>query len=65
MSQQLDTELTDIFVKKLKKDLQLLKEGKTSDVILLTGGLDEKGYLKAGFWDDKTQEYIPDKSVAK
>ena len=64
MSQQLDTNLTNIFVKELKKELRLIKEGKTNEVVLLAGGIDENGFLKAGFWDDKTQEYSQDKSVS-
>lgn len=65
MSQQLDTDLTDIFVKQLKKDLNLIKDGKQNETKLLNSGLDDKGFLKAGFWDDKTQEYSKDKSVSK
>ena len=64
MSQQLDTTLTQIFVNILKRDLNLLKEGKIDEVKLLSGGLDENGFLKAGFWDDKTQEYSKDMSVS-
>lgn len=64
ISQQLDTRLTDIFVKELKKDLQLIKDGKIEETTLLSSGIDEKGFLKAGFWDDKTQEYSQDKSVS-
>lgn len=64
MSQQFDTKLTDILVKKLKKELLLLHEGKIEEVTLLSSGIDENGYLKAGFWDDKTQEYSHDKSVS-
>lgn len=63
MSQQLDTRLTTIFVKLLKRDLTLIKENKIDEVRLLSGGLDEQGFLKAGFWDDKTQEYSKDSSV--
>ena len=65
MSQQLDTTLTQIFVNILKRDLNLLKEGKIDEVKLLSGGLDENGFLKAGFWDDKTQEYSKDMSVSR
>lgn len=64
ISQQLDTKMTDIFVKKLKRELNLINEGKLSELSLLSGGLDEKGYLKAGYWDDKTQEYSIDTSVS-
>lgn len=64
MSHQLDTKMTDILVKILKRELSLLKEGKQDEVMLLSGGIDEKGFLKAGFWDDKTQEYSQDKSVS-
>ena len=64
MSQQLDTRLTDIFVQELKRDLNLIKDGKTEEATLLSGGIDSNGYLKAGFWDDKTQEYSNDKSVS-
>ena len=64
MSQQLDTTMSDIFVKLLKKELELIQDGKTDKVTLLTGGLDENGYLKAGFWDDKTQLYSKDLSVS-
>lgn len=64
MSQQLDTTLTQIFVNILKRDLNLLKEGKIDEVKLLSGGLDENGFLKAGFWNDKTQEYSKDMSVS-
>ncbi|MBR2289285.1 MAG: HD domain-containing protein [Clostridia bacterium] len=62
MSQQLDTSLTDIFVKILKRDLSLIKDGKTDETTALSE-LDKNGFLKAGFWDDKTQEYSQDKSV--
>ena len=65
MSQQLDTRLTSILVRKLKRDLDLIKNGKTDEVKLLSGGIDEKGYIKAGFWDDKSQEYSKDKSVSQ
>ena len=65
MSQQLDTRLTDILVRELKKELSLIQEGKTDEVTLLAGGIDEKGFLKAGFWNDKTQEYTQDKSVSE
>ena len=64
MSQQLDTKITNIFVNILKRDLNLLKEGKNEEVQLLSGGLDENGFLKAGFWNDKTQEYSKDLSVS-
>ena len=64
ISQQLDTTLTQIFVNILKRDLNLLKEGKIDEVKLLSGGLDENGFLKAGFWNDKTQEYSKDMSVS-
>ena len=64
MSQQLDTTLTQIFVNILKKDLDLIKDGKTGETRLISSGIDEKGYLKAGFWNDKTQEYSQDKSVS-
>ena len=64
MSQQLDTELTDIFVKILKRDLELIKSGNLKDAYVLSAGLDEKGFLKAGFWNDKTQEYNKDLSVS-
>ena len=64
ISHQLDTRLTDILVKILKKELSLLKENKNEGILLLTGGLDEKGFLKAGFWDDLTQEYVKDSSVS-
>ena len=64
MSQQLDTTLTQIFVNMLKRDLAIINDGKTNEARLLSSGLDEKGYLKAGFWDDKTQEYSVDKSVS-
>ncbi len=64
MSQQLDTTMSDIFVKLLKKELELIQDGKTDKVTLLAGGLDENGYLKAGFWDDKTQLYSKDLSVS-
>lgn len=63
MSQQLDTTLTQILVNMLKRELSLIQEGKTDEVTLLSGGLDEKGFLKAGFWNDKTQEYSRDASV--
>ena len=56
--------MTDILVKILKRDLSLIKDGKLDEVKLLSGGIDEKGYLKAGFWDDKTQEYHSDNSVS-
>lgn len=64
MSQQLDTTLTQIFVNILKRDLSLIKDGKTNKARLLSSGLDEKGFLKAGFWNDKTQEYSKDMSVS-
>ena len=64
MSQQLDTKLTDIFVKLLKRDLNLIHEGKTEEAKLLSNGIDEKGFLKAGFWNDKTQEYSQDVGVS-
>ena len=64
MSHQLDTKMTDILVKILKRELSLLKEGKQDEVMLLSGGKEKKGFLKAGFWDDKTQEYSQDKSVS-
>jgi HD-GYP domain-containing protein (c-di-GMP phosphodiesterase class II) len=64
MSQQLDTAMTDILVKDLKKDLSLIQEGKLDEVTLINGGLDDDGYIKAGFWDDKTQLYSKDKSVS-
>ena len=64
MSQQLDTTLTDIFVKFLKKDLNLIYEGKTEEAKLLSNGIDENGFLKAGFWNDITQEYSQDNSVS-
>ncbi len=63
-SQQLDTTLTQIFVKILKKDLELIKNGKPEEATLLSNGLDEKGFLKAGFWNDKTQEYSRDTGVS-
>lgn len=63
MSQQLDTNLTNILVKILKKELSLIKEGKLDEVKLLSGGLDKNGYLKAGYWDDITQTYSKDTSV--
>lgn len=64
MSQQLDTKLTDILVQKLKKDLKLIKDGKNNEATLLSSGIDKDGFLKAGFWNDKTQEYSQDKSVS-
>lgn len=63
MSQQLDTTLTDIFVRILKRDLTLIQDGKNNEAKILTSGIDNIGFLKTGFWDDKTQEYIPDQSV--
>ena len=65
MVQQLDTKMTDIFVRLLKRDLELIQDGKQSEVTVLDAGLDENGYIKAGFWDDKTQEYTKDMSVGE
>ena len=63
-SHQLDTTLTNIFVNILKKDLELIKDGKDNEATLLSSGLDENGFLKAGFWNDKTQEYSRDQNVS-
>lgn len=64
MSHQLDTEMTDLFVKILKKELELIKAGNLSETTLFSNGLDENGYIKAGYWDDKTQLYTKDISVS-
>jgi len=65
MSQQLDTTMTDIFVKILKRDLALINEGNSNDVTVLKDGLDENGYIKSGYWDDKTQLYVQDKNMSQ
>lgn len=64
MSHQLDTTMTDIFVQILKRELNLLKEGKLDEVQLFKEGLDENGYIKAGYWNDRTQLYNQDKNVS-
>ena len=53
-----------LFLQILKRELNLLKEGKLDEVQLFKEGLDENGYIKAGYWNDRTQLYNQDKNVS-
>jgi putative nucleotidyltransferase with HDIG domain len=64
MSQQLDTSITDIFVQILKHELELIQSGKLEEAKLLPNGIDANGYIKTGFWNDKSQLYIQEKNIS-